>query len=130
MVLSKNKITKPTRLRLKIRAFVVVLPCYEKNNRKKSLFSFQRLIGVAKLEWAGGVREWAIFRFRKHRYSRFFFLCPVLSSEGKKNCFLFSFHLTMSWLRKIRLPYCTPAYVRALAWQNATITLKGTVTTR
>ena len=36
----------------------------------------------------------------------------------------------MSWLRKIRLPYCTPAYVRALAWQNATITLKGTVTTR
>ena len=126
MVLSKNKITKPTRLRLKIRAFVVVLPCYEKNSRKKSLFSFQRLIGVAKLEWAGGVREWAIFRFTKHLYSRFYFLCPVLSSEGKKSVFFLASILTMSWLRNIRLPYCTPAYVSALAWQN----VKGTVTTR
>ena len=38
MVLSKNKITKPTRLRLKIRSFIVVLPFYEKNNRKKISF--------------------------------------------------------------------------------------------
>ena len=46
MVLSKNKITKPTRLRLKIRAFVVVLPFYEKKIEKNIFFPSSGL-----LEW-------------------------------------------------------------------------------
>ena len=123
MVLSKNNITEPTRLRLKIRACVVVLPFYDKiknNFEKKNLFfSFERLIGVARLENAGGDREWAITHLRRHRHSRFFFLSPVLSTKGNKknNCFLLSFHfnhelaayyktsLSYSGVRYVRLPY-------------------------